>query len=343
MGNGTSLYRAVILPGASVPGNLFLAPLAGYTDAAFRQVCLEAGASMAFTEMVSAEALSRGGTRTVDMARRASGERLLAVQLFASRPDAAARAVERLLPLSPDLLDLNCGCSVPKVLRGSCGAALLRDPDLIGRIVRAMAEASRTPVSVKLRSGWDAESVTYLAAAAAAVSAGACMVSLHPRTRAQGFTGSADWSHIAALKQSVQVPVVGSGDLWSGDDVRAMVERTGCDAVMLARGAIGNPFIFAEARAALEGRPLPPPPPPRERLGAALRHLELAVALRGEALACREMRKQLLAYTRGMPGGARLRQALVTASTRADYLGVVEAYLAMSGGEERSVATRWRA
>jgi tRNA-dihydrouridine synthase B len=333
MGSDTPLYRRLRLSDLEIPGNLLLAPLAGYTDTAFRAVCLAAGASLAFTEMVSCEALARsaspgrGTATTLDLARRAPGERFLAVQLFTANPDSASRAVDRLRALAPDILDLNCGCSVPKVLRSGSGAALLRDPELLGRVVGAVAASSLAPVTVKLRSGWDAQSVNFGETAAAAVSAGACMVTLHPRTRAQGFTGRADWSQIAELKRRLTVPVLGSGDLFSAADAREMLVQTGCDGVMFARGAIGNPFIFAEARALLEGREPPPPAGARERLEAALRHLDLAVSEQGERLACREMRKHMQAYTRGIPGGARLRRALTTAADKDQFVRAVRAFL----------------
>ena len=324
MDRGRQLYRPLLLPGLEIPGNLLLAPLAGYSDVAFRSVCIEAGAALAFTEMVSCEALSRDRARTLNMARRALNERFLAIQLFTSRPESAARAVERLLPLGPDLFDLNCGCSVPKVLRSGSGAALLRDPELLERVVRALSDASAVPVSVKLRSGWDAASPNYLATAAAAISGGASMVTLHPRSRAQGFTGRADWNQIAELKRAVAVPVIGSGDLFTAEDARAMMATTGCDGIMFARGAIGNPGIFAAARAALEGWDPPPPLDVPTRLAAALHHLDLAAAARGEALACKEMRKHMQQYLRGIPGVARLRPEIGTAATRAEYARLVD-------------------
>lgn len=327
MGSDTPLYRPLRLPGLEIPGNVLLAPLAGYTDTAFRAICLAAGASLAFTEMVSCEALARDRASTVGLARRAPGERLLAVQLFTSNPDSASRAVDRLRALAPDLLDLNCGCSVPKVLRSGSGAALLKDPELLFRVVGAMVAANLAPVSVKLRSGWDAQSVNFRETAAAAVSAGAGLVTLHPRTRAQGFAGRSDWGQIAELKQRLSVPVVGSGDLFSAADAREMLVQARCDGVMFARGAIGNPFIFAEARALLEGREPPAPAGTRERLEAALRHLDLAVAEQGERLACREMRKHMQAYTRGIPNAARLRRALTTAGAREQFVQAVRAFL----------------
>ncbi len=304
-----------------------MAPMAGYTDAAFRALCVEQGANLTFTEMVSAEGLARGGEPTWALLQRADNEELWGVQLFGSDPRALSAAVKLLAPLRPSLLDLNCGCSVPKVLKAGAGAALLRTPGRIGELVRAMREQSEAPVTVKIRSGWDSSSLNYLEVAGEACRAGAAAVCLHPRTRAQGFTGRADWSQIARLKSCLQAPVFGSGDVFAAVDAVRLARETGCDAVYLARGALGNPFLFAEARRLFAGLPPGPAPSPAERLQAALRQLDGAVRLYGEATACREMRKHFCAYTRGLPGGARLRSLAVAARSVADYRALAEEYL----------------
>ena len=324
----SGLFHQVRIGPRTVPGNILLAPMAGYTDAPFRSVCLESEASLCFTEMVSAEALARASGKTLGLLVRAPNESAVAFQIFASDARAAAAAVRLIGPLDPVVIDLNCGCSVPKVLRTGCGAALLRDPGLIGSIVAAMKGETAVPVSVKLRSGWDSASVSFLECASAAVSAGASMVSLHPRTRAQGFSGVSRWEHIGELKKSLggSVTVFGSGDLFTPGDCRTMLEQTGCDGVMIARGCLGNPFIFAETRALLEGRPIPVTGPDT-RLSTALKHLRLLSAAVGEPKACRDMRKHFVAYTRGMEGGAAVRQAIVHAETISDYERIVEGYL----------------
>jgi tRNA-dihydrouridine synthase B len=316
-----SLLAAVRLPNLTIPGNLFMAPMAGYTDAAFRALCVEQGADLTFTEMVSAEGLARGGEPTWALLSRAENETHWGVQLFGSEPRALAAAANLLAPLRPSLLDLNCGCSVPKVLKAGAGAALL------AALVRALRENSGAPVTVKIRSGWDSASLNYLQVAEAAVRAGAAAVCLHPRTRAQGFTGRADWTQIAELKRRLGAPVFGSGDVFSADDALRLARETGCDAVLLARGALGNPFLFAEARRLFAGLPPGPAPSPAERLQAALRQLAGAVRLYGEATACREMRKHFCAYTRGLPGGAHLRSLAVAARTVTDYQALAAEYV----------------
>jgi tRNA-dihydrouridine synthase B len=309
--------------------------MAGYTDAPFRSVCVDSGACLCYTEMVSAEALSRESAKTMRLLVRAPNEAAVAFQIFASTPRAAAAAVRLIAPLAPVLIDLNCGCSVPKVLRTGCGAALLRSPGVIESLVSAMKGETDLPVSVKLRSGWDSSSLTFMACAEAAVTAGAALVTLHPRTRAQGFTGKARWEEIGELKRSIgeATPVIGSGDLFAAEDCRAMLETTGCDGVMIARGCLGNPFIFAETRALLEDSAQIETSTPQRRLDTAMRHLRLLAESVGEAKACRDMRKHFVAYTRGMVGGAALRQEVVHAASLAEYARIVEAFLSVPAGQ----------
>jgi nifR3 family TIM-barrel protein len=328
-----SLLHDLAIGPRTVAGNVLLAPMAGYTDAAFRAVCIDWGAGLCFTEMVSAEALARGNEKTMGLLARAANERESAFQIFAAEPRAAAAAVRRIARLAPVVIDLNCGCSVPKVLKAGCGAVLLRDPALLASIVAAMRAETDIPVSVKLRSGWDSSSINFLDCADAAVRAGASLVTLHPRTRAQGFSGRSDWGHIAALRRALGsgVTVLGSGDLFTPEDCRGMLAQTGCDGIMIARGCLGNPFLFARTRALLQGRDAPPPTP-RERLDTALRHLRLLVEAVGEPKACRDMRKHFVAYTKGMEGGAAVRQAVVHAATLAEYEAIAAEHRGLQAG-----------
>ncbi|MDR2785106.1 MAG: tRNA dihydrouridine synthase DusB [Treponema sp.] len=322
------LYRPVDIGPLVLSGNLFLAPVAGYTDRAFRSICAGYGANLGYTELASAEAIVRcpgelTESKTGRLMRRGEGELYYAVQLFGADPEVMYRAALKLAPFKPDLVDINCGCPVPKVVKSGAGSALMRDPSLLGRIVAAVVRASagalgNVPVTVKIRSGWDSASLNYREAAAAAVDAGAALVGLHPRTRVQGYGGKSDWSLIADLAARLPVPVAGSGDLFSADAAEKMLRETGCAAVMFARGALGNPFIFREARSLLRGENRAAPAP-AERVGAAFRHLGLLVSDMGEYAACREMRKQFCAYTKGIPDGARLRGDLVRAETAEDY------------------------
>ncbi|MDR1929540.1 MAG: tRNA-dihydrouridine synthase [Treponema sp.] len=352
MDRSSPLYHPLTIGSLELPGNLFLAPVAGFTDRAFRSICAEAGADLCFTELVSAEAVTRrpeqyglgvAGDRAPAAAallRRGVSEKRYAVQLFGGSPETLGRACALLAPLRPDAVDLNAGCPVPKVVKSGAGSALMRNPALLGRIAGAMVTASRkylgdVPVTVKMRSGWDAASINYAQCARSAVEAGAAMITLHPRTRSQGYGGTSDWSHIADLASRLSVPVAGSGDLFTPEDAERMFRETGCAALMFARGAQGNPPIFGAAKALFRGGSYAAAPEHlnRERLRMGLRHLELLAGDLGEKSACLEMRKQFCAYTRGamgMPGlagGGALREKLVHARTIAEYVTIVSPFL----------------
>jgi nifR3 family TIM-barrel protein len=323
------LYRPVKIKGLELPGNLFLAPVAGYTDRAFRSICVDQGADFTYTELASSEALVRGGIKTFRILKRAENETHYAAQLFGSDPDVMYRAALLLAPLKPDAVDINCGCPAPKVVKTGAGSALMKDPPRLGRVVASVVKAAGeslggVPVTVKIRSGWDGAHLNYLECARAAVESGAALVCLHPRTRAQSYGGKSSWPLIADLVSRLPVPVAGSGDLFSPGDAERMLRETACAAVMFARGAQGNPFIFRMTRDQLL-RGAWEAPSFEERIAAAFRQLELLAADAGEKAACRGMRKAFAAYTRGpggspgTAGGARLRERLVHAETFDDY------------------------
>jgi nifR3 family TIM-barrel protein len=325
-----SLYQPVQVGSLALSGNIFLAPVAGYTERVFRSLCVEQGADFTFTELISAEALVRNAALTMPLLRRADNELNYAVQLFGSNEETMAQAAAILLdeksPFKPALIDINAGCPVPKVTKTGAGSALMKDPRKLARLVSACLRRLQPceiafPVSVKIRSGWDADSINYLECAQAAVEAGAAMVSLHPRTRAQGYGGKSDWRHIKELAARLPVPVVGSGDLFTPEDAKRMLEETGCAAVMFARGALGNPFIFSQTRALLLNGTYAPAPQDA-LLETAFRHLKLLVCDFGEKKACLEMRKIFCAYLKGYPGAATLRNRIVHASTIAEYAAI---------------------
>ncbi len=335
-----SLYKSVLIGSLEVPGNLFLAPVAGYSDRAFRSVCVEQGADLCCTELISSEALTRNSEKTELLMRRAANEERYAIQLFGSDPSVMGRAAALLAPYSPEVVDINCGCPVPKVVKTGAGSALLKDPALLARIVEAVRRASEAslggvPVTVKIRSGWDDSSINYRETARAATEAGAALVALHARTKAQVYAGKADWSHIADLAALCPVPVIGSGDLFSAEDAERMLRETGCAGVMFARGAMGNPFIFSEAKALLRFGSHPTIEP-AERLRTGIRQLMLLIEDMGEAAACREMRKQFCAYTKGVPGGGAIRERLVRAETAADYRTILSAAGLLASPQERA-------
>jgi nifR3 family TIM-barrel protein len=341
-----NFYRPVKIGSLALSGNLFLAPVAGYSDRSFRSLCVEQGANFTFTELVSAEAWYRSpghsglektaaavSPQALSLVSRAANEQRYAIQLFGGNAEGIYKAALLLAPLHPDAIDINSGCPVPKVVKNGAGSALMKDSANLGRVVEAAVRASRealggVPVTIKMRSGWDHSSINYVECARIAAEAGAAMVTLHPRTRSQNYGGKSDWNCIANLVSRLPVPVTGSGDLYTPEDAERMLRETGCAAVMFARGAMGNPFIFSDARSLLEtgkwqGASF------TVRIQAALRHLELLAADIGERTACLEMRKQFCEYTKshgmpGMPGGSALRNALVRAETIEEYRRLIQ-------------------
>lgn len=317
------LYHPVRIGSVEVPGNLFLAPLAGFTDRSFREICIREGADLTYSEMVSAEAVARGNTKTEMLMRRAPSEKLFAIQLFMKDEDTARRAAAGVMRFSPSIIDINSGCPVPKVVKTGAGSALHKDPRELGRIVLALREETGVPVTIKIRLGWDVPDINYLQMAEEAVNAGAALITMHARTRSQGYSGTAAWEHLARLKEAVPVPVFGSGDLYTAEDGRRMLEQTGIDGLMFARGAVGNPLIFSQTRTLLTGGSLPAETDWDAKLLRLRDHLQLAVEDKGEAAACREMRKQACSYTKGMPHAAALRAEFIHAQTLEDYLKIL--------------------
>ena len=297
---------------------LVLAPMAGITDLPFRIICRELGAGLVFSEMVSAEALIRNQGKTFTLLRSDPAEKPVAFQIFGSRPASMAAAARILSQRPLDCIDINMGCPVPKVLKSGSGSALLRDLTLAREIMDAVVEASAVPVTVKIRLGWDGNSIIALDLARAAEAAGVAAITVHGRTRTQGFSGRADWSMIKAVKDAVGIPVIGNGDVRSGPDAGKMRDETGCDGIMIGRACQGNPWIFREAKQFLETGALPAPPAPQEKEETIHRHLREIVALRGEQVGVREMRKHLCWYSKGLPGGAEFR-------TRVNQLSTVDA------------------
>ena len=323
------LYHPVAIGNIQLKGNLFLAPVAGYSDAAFRSVCIENGACFTYTEMVSAEALVRKNLKTEILMRRACNESAYAVQIFGGEPEIMAQAATIVKEKTHcECIDINCGCPVPKIIKTGAGSALTRDPDRLYKVVssvvgvlrQAQGPQNATPVTVKIRSGWEQKQITWREAALAALEAGVSAITIHPRTKAQGYEGHSDWQIMADLVELVagRVPVFGSGDLFMPEDAQKMLEQTGVDAVMFARGAMGNPFIFRDTTSLLTtGSYEPVPADVRIRTG--FDELERLASETSEQHACLEMRKRFHAYSKGIPNGAPLRNAIVHATTIKDY------------------------
>ena len=293
---------------------LVLAPLAGYTALPMRLLSRRAGAGLVCSEMVSALGLRHGNRATREMLRTDPKEHPVALQLFGRDPEAMAQAAVQAVAAGADVVDLNMGCTVPKVMKTGAGAALMRTPETAVAIVREVARAVSVPVTVKLRAARVAGRDLYLDLGARFAEAGVAAITLHGRSLSQRFAGSADWQPIARLVREVEVPVIGNGDVDGPEAARRMFEETGCAAVMVGRAAIGNPWVFARIAADLRGERAPVPSP-GERLAVALCHAQMAVSLRGEARGVREMRPMLARYVAGLPGAATTRAAIMAATT----------------------------
>ena len=293
-------------------GGAGLAPMAGVTDAAMRLLCHEQGAAWAVSEMLSAKGwvFSGGKNRNAqDILARLPGEGPAGLQLFGSEPEYIAEAARRLQDSGFQFFDLNFGCPAPKITGNGEGSAMMLEPEKIGRVVRALADATPLAVTAKIRSGWDADSINAAEVARICQDSGAAAIAVHARTRAQQYAGRADWRVIGDVKRAVSIPVFGNGDVRSGADALRMMAETGCDAVIVGRGAEGNPWVFREIAAALRGEETPPPTP-RERVDMAVRHFELERRLYGEKLAVLQMRKHIAWYVHGMRGASRFRETI---------------------------------
>jgi nifR3 family TIM-barrel protein len=299
-----------------------LAPLAGWSDAPFRLLCFEHGADFAVTEMVSADGLIRGGSKTAHLVERMPGEGSVGVQLFGSNPAILAEAAALVSKTAPAFIDLNFGCPVKKVVKRNGGAALMRDLDLMAAICRAAVSASDVPVTAKIRSGWSPSEENFIDAGKAAEEAGVSAVTLHPRYRTQGFAGEANWTHLARLREALSIDVVASGDVLGPDDYHKIVEITGCETVMIGRGAFGRPWVFEEIKAALDGREWTEPPP-LERMAAMTKLLRMEEEWKGENRAVTEMRKQYRWFLRGIPDVKEYRVMLSTAGSLAEAEDII--------------------
>lgn len=285
----------------------FLAPLAGITDAPMRKLCKEKGAALVFSEMVSAKGMWYGDKNTGKLLYTRKGEAPFGVQIFGHEPDVMAYAARQLEDHSCDIIDINMGCPVPKVVKNGDGSALLKDPDAVYDVVSAVVKNTSKAVTVKIRIGWDSNSINAVEVAHAISAAGAAAISVHGRTREQYYSGKADWSYITKVKNAVSIPVAGNGDVTDGKTAVEMMKQTGCDFVMIGRGALGNPWIFEEAVSLWKGEPLPDKPSKEEKKRIMIEHLQDLAGIKGESVAVREMRKHVGWYIKGMPGAASLR------------------------------------
>lgn len=291
----------------SLKNNVFLAPMAGITDLPFRTLLRDFGCALAFTEMISVAGLVRESAKSLQYLQSSTMDKPLAVQLFGADPALLAEGAIIAAYHGADAVDINMGCSVKKVVRTGAGAALLKDPQQVARIIKAVRKAVGLPLTVKIRSGWRRGEINAVEIARIAEDCGADGLIIHPRTADQGFGGKADWGIIETVKKNLRIPIIGNGDIRSSDDALRMLQLTGCDGVMIGRGALGNPWLMGEISSRLSGLDLSPSPSLSEKEKIIVRHLDMAVDYYGEGRGSRNFRKQLLWYTKGLPGGAKFR------------------------------------
>ena len=299
----------------SLEGNIVLAPMAGVTDLPFRLLCKEQGADLICTEMVSAKGIFYNNKNTEDLLRIDDRERPVSLQLFGSDPDIISEMAKKIEHRNFDILDINMGCPVPKVVNNGEGSALLKNIPLAAKIIEKTVKAIDKPVTVKFRKGFGADEVQAIEMAKAAEAAGAAAVAVHGRTRQQYYSGKADWEIIAKVKDTVSIPVIGNGDIFTPEDAKNMMEQTNCDGVMIGRGAQGNPWIFHQIKTYLETGMAPEKPPFSEVCRMILRHAKMQIEWKGEKRGIREMRSHAAWYTAGYPHSASLRRAMNTVET----------------------------
>ena len=321
--------------------NVFMAPMAGITDLGFRTIMREFGCSLCFTEMISAAGLIRGTEKSYRYLGSAPHDKPLGMQIFGSDPDILADAARIAAEARADLVDINMGCPAKKVLKNGAGGALMRNPKRVAAILKSVRKAIDIPLSIKIRSGWKHDEINAIKIAGIAEDCGADALIIHPRTVTQGFSGLADWDLIAEVKSNLQIPVIGSGDIRTPEDALRMHAMTGCDAIMVGRGGLGNPWIFKGISEYLKKVNADHLPSPAERKEVIFRHLEMNIALYGESRGIINFRKHLLWYTKGLRGSSQFRQSVVKIGRKEELVESIDRYLKsledIGIAEERSV------
>ena len=314
----------LVIGNVKLDGNLILAPMAGVTDLPFRMLCKEQGASLVYTEMISAKGIYYNNKNTGKLWETDASERPVSLQLFGSDPDLMADMAAKIEDEDFDIYDINMGCPVPKVVNNGEGSALMNNPKLAGEIIEKMMKAVKKPVTVKFRKGFGKDDNTAVEFAKVAEAAGAAAIAVHGRTREQYYQGKADWDVIRDVKNAVSIPVIGNGDLFTPEDVKNMYEHTGVDGFMFGRGVRGNPWLFKRTRVYLETGEIPVPPTPEEIMDMMIRHGKMNISFKGEFTGMREMRKHAAWYTKGMKNSAQFREKCSYIETLDDLVALRE-------------------
>ncbi|MCL1824191.1 MAG: tRNA dihydrouridine synthase DusB [Oscillospiraceae bacterium] len=317
--------ETVSIGGVKIEKTAVSAPMAGVCDRAQRVLVREFGAALTFGEMTSSAGIIYNDKKTPKLLMSEEDEKPFAVQIFGNNPEFMAKAVETALQYNPDILDINAGCPMPKITGNNSGSALLKEPKLLGEIIKSVVRtAGKKPVTVKIRSGWDKNSINAAETAKICEAGGAAAVTIHARTREQMYTGFADWEIIKQVKKAVKIPVIGNGDIINSEKCRQMYEQTGCDLVMVGRAAWGAPWIFKEIKTFLETGIIPEPPTLEERLEIMTRHIELLIEDKGEAVAMKQARAHIAKYLRGIRGAAAYRNMCSALTVQEDFLKLKE-------------------
>jgi len=306
---------------------VFLSPMAGVTDLPFRLICKEQNCGMLYTEMINAKALCYDDANTKKMLKIEEEEHPVAVQIFGSDPEFMGRAAQIMNEYPNEILDINMGCPAPKVVKNGDGSALMKNPKLAEEVLKAVVKNSEKPVTLKIRKGWDDNSINAVEIAKIAEASGISAVAIHGRTREQYYSGKADWDIIRQIKENINIPVIGNGDVFEVEDAIRMLDQTGCDAIMIGRGSQGNPWIFKRINHYMKTGEILPEPTLEEKITTALKHLGLAIEEHGEYVAVREMRKHIAWYLKGLKGTAKLRDEINKIESYEEVVNRLKAYM----------------